>query len=135
MISATTSVGLAAEPFAEASFIDAGDNGLVSSVAAKGSVTEIAWTKQVASDGVIQVDAIVFTVGNEDTVTAHTFVVCAVIEGPAGTYSPATGSAPECLTTASIAADAKLTSQTIDFSTAVDVNDLVDISISIEEVS
>ena len=114
--------------------IGASDN--VSVAAAKGNLTSITWTEEVASDGVIEVDTITFTVGNEDTVNAHKFVVCAVIEGPASTYTPAANSPPACATeTSSIAASGILASQTIAFATAVDVKDIVDISFSMEQTS
>ena len=113
--------------------IGAYDNLTIS--AASGNVTSIVWTEEVAADGVIEVDKITFTVGNEDGVNSHAFQICAVIEGPSSTYSPAAASAPDCVTTSSIAADANLASQSIDFATAVDVKDLVDISFSIEETS
>ena len=115
--------------------IGASDN--ISIAAAKGNVTSITWTEEVAADGVIEVDAIVFTVGNEDTVTAHKFVVCAVIEGPASTYTPAAGSAPLCASETSSIGAKGLGSDTqagltIAF-TAIDVADIVDISFSMEQ--
>ena len=112
--------------------IGASDN--ISVAAARGNITSIVWTEEVAADGVIEVDTITFTVGNEDT-AAHAFQVCAVLEGPASTYSPAAGSAPECVAVSSIAQDAVTTSQSITFSTAVDASDIVDISFTIEETS
>ena len=113
--------------------IGASDN--ISVAAARGNITSIVWTEEVATDGVIEIDTIVFTVGNEDDTNAHAFQVCAVIEGPASTYSPAAGSAPECVSVSSIAFDAEATSQSIAFTTAVDANDIVDISFTIEETS
>lgn len=111
--------------------IGASDN--VSVAAAKGNVTSVTWTEEVAADGVIEVDTITFTVGNEDS-SAHKFIVCAVIEGPASTYTPTAGSAPACSSeTSSIAVDGTQTGVTIAFATAVDVNDIVDISFSIEQ--
>ena len=115
--------------------IGASDN--ISIAAAKGNLTSITWTEEVASDGVIEIDTITFTVGNEDS-SAHKFVVCAVIEGPASTYTPAADSAPACATeTSSIGAKGlgsdTQTGLTIAFSTAVDVNDIVDISFSMEQ--
>ena len=113
--------------------IGASDN--ISVAAARGNITSIVWTEEVAADGVIEVDTITFTVGNEDDTNAHAFQVCAVIEGPASTYSPAAGSAPECVSVSSVSANAVTTSQSIAFSTAVDANDIVDISFTIEETS
>ena len=116
-----------------------GSDSNVAVAAARGNVTALAWTEEVAADGVIEVDTITFTVGNEDTAAAHTFQVCAVIEGPASTFSPAAGSAPECVSTASIGARGagsdQQTGVTLAFTTAVDVTDIVDISISLEETA
>ena len=103
--------------------------------AARGNITALVWTEQVASDGVVEVDKITFTVGNEDTTTAHAFEVCAVIEGPSSTYTPAAGTAPACVSVSSVSANAETASQAIDFSTPVDAKDIVDISFSIEETS
>ena len=117
--------------------IGASDN--ISVAAARGNITSIVWTEEVAADGVIEVDTITFTVGNEDTAAAHAFQVCAVIEGPASTYSPAANSAPECVSVASTGARGAgsdtTTGQIITFTTAVDANDIVDISFTIEETS
>lgn len=101
--------------------------------AARGNVTALVWTEEVATDGVIETDMITFTVGNEDVSNSHTFEVCAVIEGPSSTYTPAASSPPECKTTSSIAASGIETGVTIDFSLAVDIKEIVDISFSIEE--
>ena len=112
--------------------IGASDNVVVA--AARGNITSIVWTEEVAADGVIEVDTITFTVGNEDTAAAHAFQVCAVIEGPASTYTPAAGNAPLCVSVSSISASGTTTGQTLAF-TAVDANDIVDISFTIEETS
>jgi len=113
--------------------IGGSDNNVVN--AARGNVTALVWTEEVAADGKVETDLITFSVGNEHTSAAHTFQVCAVIEGPSGTYSPVAGAPPECVTTSSIAANAILTGQIINFATAVNVLDIVDISFSIEELS
>jgi len=133
LVASTVGFGASLSTAPELNRIGASDDNIVS--AALGNVTALVWVEEVAADGVIETDQITFTVGNEDTANAHAFQVCAVIEGPAATYTPAAGSPPECVTTASIAAYGELTSQNISFSTPVDVDDIVDISFTIEEVS
>jgi len=134
-ILATSTVGfgatLATSP--ELNRVAGSDDNVVS--AARGNITALVWTEEVAADGVVEVDTITFTVGNEDTASAHAFQVCAVIEGPSSTYTPGVGTAPECVSVSSIAASGEAASQAITFSTAVDAKDIVDISFSIEETS
>ncbi len=113
--------------------IGASDNQVVA--AARGNVTALAWTEEVNSLGVVSTKQIIFTVGNEDPAAAHTFQVCAVLEAPASTFQPAAGAAPKCITTSSISASAKLTAQSLNFTSTVKVSDIAKISFSIEELS
>jgi len=135
VVLAVSTVGLAASLSTTPAFnlIGASDNNVVS--AARGNLTEIVWTDEISNLGVVEMDLITFTVGNEDLSAAHTFQVCAVIEGPIAVFSPAAGSPPECVTTSSISASAKLTGQTISFTNPVNVTSIVDFSFSIEELS
>lgn len=133
LVTATVGFGASLATTPAFNLIGGSDNNVVA--AARGNVTALVWTEEVAADGVIETDQITFTVGNEDPVNAHAFQVCAVIEGPAATYTPAAGSAPECVSVASTAKHAKTTGQVINFATAVDVKDIVDISFTIEETS
>lgn len=112
--------------------IGASDNNAVTT--ARGNITALVWTEEVSDDGVIETDEITFAVGNEDGTEAHDFQICAIIEGPIGTYSPPAGSAPACTTTGSVAAHANSTGHTIDFAPPVNVTSIVDISFSIEEL-
>lgn len=112
--------------------IGASDNNAVTT--ARGNITALVWTEEVSDEGVIETDEITFAVGNEDGTEAHDFQICAIIEGPIGTYSPAAGLAPACTTTGSVAAHANSTGHTIDFVTPVNVTNIVDISFSIEEL-
>lgn len=112
--------------------IGASDNNAVTT--ARGNITALVWTEEVSTEGVIETDEITFAVGNEDGTEAHDFQICAVIEGPIGTYSPAAGSSPACTTTGSVAAHANSTGHTIDFVTPINVTSIVDISFSIEEL-
>jgi len=113
--------------------IGASDNNQVTT--ARGNITALSWTEEVAPDGVIETDLITFYVGNEDAAASHDFQVCAVLEGPASVYSPAAGQPPACTTTGTLAANANSTANTINFVNATDVNDIVDISFTIEELS
>ena len=133
LVTSTVGFGASISTTPEFNLIGASDNNAVG--AARGNITALVWTEQVATDGVIETDQITFSVGNEDILSAHAFQVCAVIEGPASTYTPAAGSAPECVSVSSTAANAITTGQTIDFSTPVDVDEIVDISFTIEETS
>ncbi|AJW70531.1 hypothetical protein [Nitrosopumilus adriaticus] len=112
--------------------IGASDNNEVST--ARGNITALTWTEEVSTEGVIETDSIVFAVGNEDTTESHDFQICAVIEGPVGTYTPAAGQIPACTLTGEIAAYANSTSHYINFTTPVNVTSIVDISFSIEEL-
>ncbi|EPA04324.1 hypothetical protein BG20_I1944 [Candidatus Nitrosarchaeum limnium BG20] len=113
--------------------IGASDNQVVA--AARGNVTALAWTEEVNSLGNVATKQIKFTVGNEDTVNAHSFQVCAVLEAPASTFQPTAGAAPACNSTSSVAANAKLTLVGINFTSAVEVSDIANISFSIEELN
>jgi len=117
----------------EFNLIGSSDNVLIS--AARVNVTAIDFITEVSGEGVIETDGINFSVGNEDTLNAHIFEICLVLEGPIGVFSPVIGGAPACTTTTSIAANAILTSQTITLTSAMNVTDLLDISISVEETS
>ena len=135
----TSTVGFGATLTTAPTFnlIGGSDNNVVA--AARGNITALVWTEEVAADGVIETDLITFTVGNEDISAAHAFQVCAVIEGPASTYTPAAASPPECVSVSSIGARGlgsdTSAGETISFATAVDVDDIVDISFTIEETS
>ncbi|MCH7966055.1 MAG: hypothetical protein IIB02_01340 [Thaumarchaeota archaeon] len=131
LVTSTIGFGATISTPTELNRIGGSDNIVVA--AARGNVTALVWTEEVAADGVIEVDQITFTVGNEDTGDSHTFEICAVIEYSGASYSPAADAAPECKSTSSIAAWGEETDVTIDFALAVDVNEIVDISFSIEE--
>ena len=133
LVTSTVGFGATLSTTPEFNRIGGSDNNVVN--AARGNVTALVWTEEVAADGVIETDEITFTVGNEDTTNAHAFQICAVIEGPAATYTPAAASPPECVSVGSIAASDEATGQIISFATAVDVNDILDISFTIEETS
>ena len=133
LVTSTVGFGASISTTPEFNRIGGSDNNVVN--AARGNITALVWTEEVATDGVVETDRITFTVGNEDAFAAHAFEVCAVIEGPAATYTPVVGDPPECVSVSSTAAHAETTGQIIDFTIAVDVDDIVDISFTIEETS
>ncbi len=112
--------------------IGGSDNNAVTT--ARGNITALVWTEEVSNGGTIETDEITFAVGNEDGTEAHDFQICAVIEGPAATFTPAAGQAPTCTTTGIIAAHGNGTGNTIAFAPAINVTDIVDISFTIEEL-
>jgi len=93
---------------------------------------DIVFVKKVSSAGVIEIDKITFTVVNDDQ-NVHSFQICMIIEGPSGTYNPPIGNASACTNLELIEGPGKLVDQSIDFLNAVNVSDIVDISMSIEE--
>jgi hypothetical protein len=99
---------------------------------AMGHIEDVVFVKEVSPTGVIEIDKITFTVVNDDQ-NVHSFQICAIIEGPSGTYSPPIGNAPACTNTELIEGSSKSVNQSIDFLNAINVSDIVDISISIEE--
>ena len=117
----------------EFNLIGASNNVLVS--AARANVTAIDFIQEVSGDGVVETDGINFSVGNEDTVNAHIFEICLVIEGPIGVFNPNIGSSPACTTTSSIPANAILTGQLITTMNSTDIDDLLSVSMSIEEIT
>ncbi len=131
----TATVGFGASLATGTTLNNIGGDDDVSVPAARANVSALGWTEEVAPDGVVEVGTVTFTVTNEDAGAAHVFEVCAVLEGPIGTYVPTAGSAPQCQSTASIAASGTEAGVVITFSPSVDVSDLVDISLSIEETT
>lgn len=117
----------------EFNLIGASDNNVVQ--AARANLTEIIWNEEISNTGEIEMDEIVFTVGNEDNSAAHAFQVCAVIEGPVAIFSPSEGSPPACTITASIGPSGTATGQIISFVNPVRVSSIVDFSFSVEEIS
>ena len=135
IVMGTATVGLGATLATPLSFnlIGASDNTAVGS--ARANVTSIDFITEVGSNGVIQINGTNFSIGNEDTVNAHVFQVCLTMEGPIGTFTPATGQSPACTSTLSIAANVIHTDHTINFLTKMNVTSLQNISASIEETT
>ena len=89
---------------------------------------------QAAAEGVIEMDSIVFAVGNENTADPLVFQICAVVEGPISTFTPSIGSPPACTSTELIAAYGNSTGNFINFTTPMNVTDIFDISFSLQEL-
>ena len=117
----------------EFNLIGASDNVKVDS--ARANMTGISFITEVSGLGVVETDGINFDVGNEDPLNSHTYQICIVLEGPTGVFNPNSGDVPACTTTSSIPANTILVSQIINLSNATSINDLLDISVSIEELS
>ncbi len=136
LVTATVGFGASISTTPTFNFIGASDNNIVT--AARGNVTELKWIEEVSPVGNIETDAITYTVGNEDTASSHIFEICAVIEilhdNASTGFSPAPGTNPACTTTTLLIASTNSTIQFINFTTAVDVDDIVDISFSVEEL-
>ena len=99
---------------------------------AVGHVEDVSFVQQVSPTGTIEVDQITFTVVADDP-GVRLFEICAVIEGPSGTYSPPIDNSPACTKTELLKGN-KSDIQTIDFLNAVNVSDLVGISINVKEI-
>lgn len=97
-----------------------------------GHVEDVSFVQQVSPTGTIEVDQITFTVVADDP-GVRLFQICAVIEGPSGTYSPPIDNSPACTNTELLQGN-ESDIQTIDFLNAVNVSDLVGISISVKEI-
>ena len=117
----------------EFNLIGASNNNEVAS--ARANVTSIAFIQEVGSNGVIQINGTNFSIGNNDTINAHVFQVCMIMEGPIGTFTPTAGESPACTSTLSIAANAVHTDHTINFLTRMNVTSLHNISLSVEELT
>jgi len=135
LVTATIGFGNTLATTPQFNFIAGSDNNAVT--AARGNITALTWTEEVGPHGEIETDLITFTVGNEDDSNAHAFNICAVIEFNNGSafFSPPAGDSPACMTTSSISLDDELTAQTIPFTLAVNVTEIIDISFTMEETS
>lgn len=135
IILATSSLAFGASLSTPLSFnlIGASDN--IEVPAARVNITSIDFIQEVSDSGAIETDAINFSVGNEDPINAHSFEVCLVIEGPIGVFNPSAGSPPACTTTSSVPANEIITNQLISTTNATNITDLLNISVSVEELT
>lgn len=103
------------------------------SISPHGHVEDISWVKKVSLEGVIEIDGITFSIVNEDE-KDHLFEICALIEGPPGKFTPSLDSPPTCTSLEMVKGNERISNQSIDFIKGVKVSDLVDISITIQEI-
>ena len=132
LIIATISMAIADESAMSQSFSNSkyGDNSVFSP---RGHIEDFSWTKRVSSDGVIEISGIGFSVVNDDK-TPHAFEICTIVQGPLVKFTPSLENSLACTITDIIDINEKLQNQSIDFSNGIKVSDLVDISISIQEL-
>lgn len=132
LILATSSMALADDSFLiqTSSSSKLTENDIVSP---HGYVEDISWVKKVSTDGVIEIDGITFSIINDDKVD-HLFEICALIEGPKGIFTPSFDSNPACASLEWIKANQKISNQSIEFAKGVKVSDMIDISITIQEI-
>lgn len=105
----------------------------ISTFAPRGHIEDISWVKKVSSEGVIEINGIIFTVVNDDH-NLHLFEICAVIEGPFGKFTPSFDDPLSCTSLDMIEGYGKLTNQSLDFSKGVKVSEIIDVSIVIQEL-
>ncbi|PBO84663.1 MAG: hypothetical protein COA77_08415 [Thaumarchaeota archaeon] len=133
LVVATSTIALADESFIVESFFDPISSEEIPKDTVRGHIENFSWIQRVSSEGVIEIKGISFVVINDDDVN-HSFQICTVIEGPTGQFSPSFDSPLACATTEIITKENKSDLQIIEFSKGVKVSDLVDITISIQEV-
>ena len=98
-----------------------------------GQIEDVSWIKKVSSEGVIEIDGMLFSIFNNDE-KSHLFEICVVIEGPLGEFTPQLDSNPACTSLVMIDGVKTLKNLSIDFSKGVKVSDMVDVSITIQEL-
>jgi hypothetical protein len=133
LVVATSTMALADESFIIESFFNSNSSEEIHTSVARGHIEDFSWIQRVSMEGVIEIKGISFVVINDDDVN-HSFQICTVIEGPTGQFTPSFDSPLACITTKIITNENKSNIQTIEFSQGVKVSDLVDITISIQEV-
>jgi len=99
------------------------------------NITSIDFIQQVSGNDVIETNSINFSVGNEDPLSSHTYEICLVLEGPIGIFNPTSESSPACTITSPISANAIITNQLISTTNATTITDLLNISVSVEELT
>ena len=133
LVVATSTMALADQSLLIESFSTVSLNDETSILFPRGYVENISWVKKVSIDGVIEIDGIIFSVINEDDIP-HSFEICAVIEGPIGTYTPSLDNTLACTNTEEIEGNNTSINQSIHFFKGVKVSELIAISITIHEL-
>jgi hypothetical protein len=133
LVVATSTMALADESFIVESFFNPISSEEMPLDTTHGHVENFTWIQRVSIDGGIEISGINFVVINDDDVN-HSFQICTVIEGPVGQFTPSFDSPPACTNTETIKNANKSNLQIIEFSQGVKVSDLVNITISIQEM-
>ena len=133
LVVATSTMALADESFLTNPVLNPISNNDPIPTTATGHVENFSWIQRVSIDGVIEVSGINFLVVNDDDIE-QSFQICTVIEGPTGQFTPSFDSPLACITTKNIANENRSELQTIELPKGVKVSDLVDITITIQEL-
>lgn len=133
LIIATSTMAIADQSILIESFTTVSSDDENPTLFPRGYVDNISWVKKVSTEGVIEINGIIFSVMNEDNIT-HLFEICAVIEGPRGTYTPSIDEPLTCTKTEEIEGNSTSVNHYIDFSKGVRVSELFDISITVQEL-
>ena len=137
LVTATVGFGAILVDAPTFNLIGASENNAIAT--ARGNVTNIDWVEEVGPWGHIETDRIDYVISNNSSdATSITFDVCAVIEfnnstwGGGQYFSPPVGDPPACKSSSALAAQATEANY-IEFNLAVNVTEIVDLSISIQE--
>ena len=132
LIIATSAMAIADESVLTQSFSNS-ESEISSELTPHGHVEDFSWIKRVSNDGVIEISGIGFSVVNYDK-KKHVFEICTIVQGPLEIFTPSMDSPLACTITDKIKSNGKMINQIIDFPKGVKVSDLVDISITVQEL-
>ena len=132
LVISTAAIALADESILTQSFLDYQLND-ISELTPHGHIEDFSWMKKVSKDGVIEISGISFSVVNDGKIK-NSFEICTVIQGPFGTFTPSLNSPLACTITHELVSNEKIMNQSIDLPKGVKVSELVDISITIQEL-
>jgi|APSaa5957512535_1039671.scaffolds.fasta_scaffold09107_4 hypothetical protein len=133
LVVATSTMALADDSFLANSFLNPISNNEPILTTAIGHVENFSWIQRVSIDGAIEVSGINFIVVNDDD-AEQSFQICTVIEGPTGQLTPSFDSPLACTTTEIISNENRSELQIIELPNGVKVSDLVDITITVQEL-
>ena len=133
LVVATSTMALADDSFLANSFLNPISNNEPILTTAIGHVENFSWIQRVSIDGAIEVSGINFIVVNDDD-AEQSFQICTVIEGPTGQLTPSFDSPLACTTTEIISNENRSELQIIELPNGVKVSDLVDMTITVQEL-
>jgi len=133
LILGTATIALADESFLVQSLYNSELKEEMSTFTPRGHIEDVSWVKKVSTEGVIEIDGIIFSVINDDH-NSHLFEICAVMEGPFGKFTPSLDNPLSCTSLEMIEGSGKLINQSINFPKGVKVSEIVDVSIVIQEL-